>query len=486
MRRLETFAVGLLSSCALLHPAASQAHELPKGTGLVWQESAPADAEPIVITNRGLVAEVGDGFRIRCNEAYGVSTAVVPFLQIGSDGAWIIGTPEMVARSTDRACTLSPTLEQRISGTGLIGHTLQASTPLTLLVSVLDPDAVTEAQGSQLLHSSDEGMTWSQRLMNPEGELFVELVSAPSRTQRLYATGYRVDSDAGLARNLFARSDDGGASFIRHEIDARIDLLAVDPTNPDVVFATQNVEGSNELIELIRSGDAGETFSVVSGLQSTRITSFTATADGSSLWLGTDEGLFRSADHGISFVREHSDYSFVSCLAYRAGKLWMCAFKDLGVEGVWFKEDAAPTFSEFLTFDDVVKPMACEGDGADEVCRVPWHDWLIEIFPDGLRDAGMVEPDAGPDAGGVVDVDAGSETKAPSGGCTCTAVPKRAPSHWGLLPGALCVLWLLRRRGRSIQSSLSSRAGPGARGKRGTEYSIFVKRPRGPAALNED
>lgn len=393
-RRPEIFAAGFAWVCALL-PAVADAHELPKGIGLSWQEGASADAEPVVISNRGLVVREGESFRIRCNEAYGVSTAVVPFVQVAQDGSWIIGTPEMVARSSDHACTLTPTLEQKVAGTGLGGFAVQTSSPSSVLVSTLDPESLTEAR-SQLLWSDDDAVSWSRRYDNAEGELFSALLTAPSRPERVYATGFLIHLDR-PADNLFARSDDGGETFTRRDPDSRLGLVGVDPSNPDVVFAFEATEGTDATVRLLRSTDAGDSFVVVPGMELTRLAAFAGSPDGSVLWVGADEGLFRSTDHGVTFSREQPDYSFVSCLAYRAGKLWMCASQYPGIDGVWTQDENAPAFTEFLTFDDVVKPMACSGDGADEVCAVPWLDWLIEVFPDGppAADAGALDPDAG-------------------------------------------------------------------------------------------
>jgi len=457
LRRPETFAAGLVWVCALV-PSAANAHELPKGIGLVWQEGAAADALPVVVTNRGLVAKDGGIFRIRCNEAYGITTAVVPFLEVASDGTWILGTPEMVARSSDHACTLTTTLEQRVSGTGLNGYALQATTPPTVLVSVLDPERLTEERGSRVLQSGDAGRSWTQRFDNADGELFSSLLTAPTHPERVYAIGFLVNPDAGPAQDLFARSDDYGATFTRHELTDRLALIAVDPSDPDIVFASANVPDSLELIELVRSTDGGDTFAPV-GLQSPRFSAFTWTPDGSSLWVGADEGLFRSRDHGATFTREQPDYTFVSCLTYRAGKLWMCAAKDPGIEGVFSKDDAAAEFTEFLTFDDVVKPMGCEDDGADEVCRVPWIDWLIEIFPNGppdnitgmsdagARDAG-VELDGGIDAGAEADADA-TAAKRKSGGCSVGA-SRDGGWEWLALGSLLSLVCLrVRRRART-------------------------------------
>ena len=79
-----------------------------------------------MLSNRGLLFPADAGteppYRLRCSEAYGASTAVVPALVVKpADHTLVIATPEMVAASDDQGCSWRPSFERRLSGTGLGG-----------------------------------------------------------------------------------------------------------------------------------------------------------------------------------------------------------------------------------------------------------------------------------------------------------------------------------------------------------------------------
>jgi hypothetical protein len=116
--------------------------------------------------------------------------------------------------------------------------------------------------GGGLFRSSDFGLTWTELWARglpepPFGRIGVA-VAAGQQGRRVYAL-VDADKDAGLYR-----SDDGGESFRLVGRDPRIRSrawyfgdLAVDPTNPDVVYAPN--------VALYRSDDGGATFEAWKG-----------------------------------------------------------------------------------------------------------------------------------------------------------------------------------------------------------------------------
>ena len=100
-------------------------------------------------------------------------------------------------------------------------------------------------------------------------------------------------------------------------------------------------------------------------------------------------------------------------------------------------------FEQAMVFTDVRENKACGEQ--DSVCRVPWLDWKIEIFPDGLPGEGGVE-DAGADAGD----DAGSSMGSHGDdGCGCHVPGRSKAPQRGLLGlWFLLAAWSLVRRRR--------------------------------------
>jgi photosystem II stability/assembly factor-like uncharacterized protein len=151
--------------------------------------------------------------------------------------------------------------------------------------------------GSGLYKSTDGGDTWKEIKGNglPAQPGRIGLAIAPSRPQRVYAM---IDADQG---GLY-RSDDGGATWTRTSDDVRIwgrgwyfGGIAVEPRNPDVVFACNTA--------LYRSEDGGKTFVPVRGAP--------GGDDYHELWidpqqperriLGTDQGTIVSTNGGATW-----------------------------------------------------------------------------------------------------------------------------------------------------------------------------------------
>jgi hypothetical protein len=417
----------------MFSPSEVNAHELPRGLGLAWHDSAPA-ALPIVLTNRGLIFAEGGGLALRCAEAYGATVAERPHLVAEAGGTGIlVVTPLSVQWTDDRACTLE-------SSEGIAddyyGGFAEAPDGMNLLVSTLAPDAV-----SRVLASADGGRSWTTRSENRTHEVFTELAMAPSDPQRVYASGTRVDREAQTLTELWASSTDGGAHFDVIDLVRDRSVLAVHPQNPAIVFATQPTDDLAPTYRLLRSEDSGASFvTVLDGLSS--VSGPVATDGGSVLWIGVGRngGLFRSTDGGIVFTRVYEALREVHCLHERQGKLWVCGNHAPNVDGVWSSSDGAQTFEQVLTFPEVSEPVACGAD--DSICNVPWHDWVVELLPPPMSDAGVADAGAVlplPDAGSAgVDATAPDEPATPphekrGGGCQT----RPGDGHGGWL--ALCI-----------------------------------------------
>ena len=107
-----------------------------------------------------------------------------------------------------------------------------------------------QGTGGGLFKSSDGGSTWKPLAAGlPKDLAQINIAIAPSAPRRLYATvGTTAPGEYSSAEGLgFFRSDDGGENWARVTQDPRpalrigggdLPVVRVDPTNPDVVYAT--------------------------------------------------------------------------------------------------------------------------------------------------------------------------------------------------------------------------------------------------------
>lgn len=446
---------------ALALPANASAHELPKGVELLWPPGSAKDALPVVLTNRGLIFPVegsdAHAFELRCNEAYGATTAEVPGVSFDASGEHLVlVTSTSVGLTADQGCTFQHTLERTDIEDVLGSFVVRNSEPPEFFLATQDP-----TRQSKVMSSRDFGQTWDVSFTNAAGELFTELRAAPSDANRMYATGYhfeRTETQISLD-DIWARSDDGGKNFVSVILPKQLRIVGIHPTDADVIFAREWVDNRQTSLRLLRSEDGGANFTEILTAQGDLV--LTGTPDGGTLWLGSsyEGGLFRSVDGGKSFEQIWPELIEVDCIVFREDTLYLCANRE-GVDGIWKLSDGADALEAVLVFEQVTRAVVCENAAAASVCRVPWLDWQIEILPppESEIDAGLGsdagepdEPDA--DAG----IDSGVEIPEPpakktSDGCGCSLLGKSgaADSSASLLFGALCALSLVRRlrRGR--------------------------------------
>jgi hypothetical protein len=272
---------------------------------------------------------------------------------------------------------------------------------------------------------------------------------APSDANRLYASSlHSGDSGAGSYRLL--ASADGGRTFratpvTLNDSEVSLSVLAVDPSAEDRVFVRTAASDPSLSERLLRSDDGGTTLvEVLSGLGPTVIE---ASPDGSTLWLGTQEGVYRSTDHGVTFTRlDGAGVTQVACLEYHAGGLYACGLS--GNEyGVLESTDDGASFSFYLRFPQVTAPLACPtGSTTGDACITRFEDWSLEqglLKPGngGAADSGASVTNGGAANGGAANAgtaNAGASTggtasggAANSGGASGGAVPNEHPTKSG-------------------------------------------------------
>lgn len=205
----------------------------------------------------------------------------------------------------------------------VVGAGLQAlENPILLIVAPTDPDTVYIADfltGTYVSH--DGGLT------------FARLDNAPDFPLRVVPSP-NVDGTLFVTADATYRSVDGGATFER-VLDAFVSDLALDPLDGFVLYAAAGLAG------LFRSEDNGKTFTPFSGFPADQLGSIganaigiQATKKGSTFYLNTGHGNFRSDDGARTFVPIERGYrgAQVGDLAFdSAGRLLVPVFNSAGL-----------------------------------------------------------------------------------------------------------------------------------------------------------
>jgi photosystem II stability/assembly factor-like uncharacterized protein len=163
---------------------------------------------------------------------------------------------------------------------------LSGGHPAAIVVHPSNPNIVFVAGQHGLTRSRDGGRTWSTTVADTTA-----VVIDPKRPERLLTASWY----GGLWRSL-----DGGATWtlISGTDFLRVGALAVDPKNPDLVLASSAYEEG-----LLRSTDFGNHWAPsdvgIDGI----IRGLSFSSNGSEAVAVGDSGVFRSTDHGRTWVR---------------------------------------------------------------------------------------------------------------------------------------------------------------------------------------
>lgn len=148
--------------------------------------------------------------------------------------------------------------------TGIFASQVEIGPTGTAYFSAADP------MDPKIYRSIDDGASF-QSISSP-GQLndwWDSLIVAPSDPMRVYLTGYRLASGAPKTFLLF-RSVDGGTNFaamstagLTTSNNSAIDIVAVDPVNPDIIYAHITFDAGNAGDSIYKSTDAGETWTKI-------------------------------------------------------------------------------------------------------------------------------------------------------------------------------------------------------------------------------
>lgn len=384
---------------------------------------------------------------------------VDPSVEINANGEVVVGF-EVGAHALTDGCD-SPNLGS-VSGREITDLT---STPDG---NVLYASESTTGMPSFLLRA-DATLSFRRMGAGLDRLRFVTVEVAPSRPDRVYATGY--DTTPSQTPRI-VRSDDGGATLRGLSPDQslgdRAFVSGVDPTNPDVlylrvldVFATR----------LLRSADGGTHYDVVARLPDPML-GFAVSDDGATVWYGSaEDGLYRSTDRGLHFAQVSTIP--VLGLRFHGGALWVVTDWISQPFALGRSMDGGEHVEGVLRFEDVIGPPVCASPSeGTEICTTRWEAFRPAIEPPRRPDAGarvdvtaVTDVAAADDRPAPVDVpappmDAGATPRdagviappaGPTCGCRVGARPPAVGAPWAL---GLVALALLRRRRVSIATQL--------------------------------
>ena len=340
----------------------------------------PGDSSPVIglQTTFGYVfsSDAGKTWQLRCEEAIGFDSTEV----------W---DPPLVLTGT-RAIAGLP-LGLSVAGTSYCGFDRAASVPEEPIV-----DLASDTEGQKIVVAlgpigapngvmlSDDGGTTFRKGWSLADFLILTVDFAPTRTQRLYASGI-VNGNIGA---LF-RSDDGGATFVEASRafgpQAFVFISAVDPQNPDVLYVRVDLPTGTVLS---RSDDGGATFRELKRTPN-RMTGFAISRDGKTLWIGSpgdlpDNGVFRSTDLGATWQPMSGGHT-VLCLRHHDGILYMCTPPEMnGGIALACSSNGGESFNPVLTWADLAGPESCPtGSPGRDLCDPSWAELRSRLIPDG-------------------------------------------------------------------------------------------------------
>jgi MYXO-CTERM domain-containing protein len=469
------YAALLALLCAVpLVPAVARAHGRQPSLGQIAFD--PSDPQHLVI--RGTWAfltsrDDGAHYTWTCALAVGYDRTIEdPRVAVLASGRVLAGTFDGLSRSDPSGCSYELVTDPAVAGLLVIDVVRDPAVPSSVWVATSPGD-----RPNTILFSTDEGATFETRGSFPMGTLIERVVVAPSDPSRVYVSGVTLRTTSDPRRGYVWRSTDGGRTFMATEIplidvdrtdygERNVHVMAVDPTNPDVVFARTVRRTTDNMVErLLRSEDGGATFHEVAAMG--EITGVVVSDDGTHVWAGswyaTDAsmgvvgGLHRSDDRGQTFSALDPTLA-VRCLAYRTGELWVCTDDVAGPFALGRSTDLGQTLTPLWTFSDATNDVGCGTcSQVGTLCPAYWPDVEFDLgLPTSTTDALPPDPDASipascTDGGGELDAafDAGIDAAsgpAPRANCGCSAASRTTPG-WSWMLAAL-VLLARRRRPR--------------------------------------
>ncbi len=382
---MRSVAVAAVAVATLMVPAPAIGNgRAPITNGVQFR---PGDSHSLYVrTTFGLLVSHDDGcsFRWICEQNIGYGGTFDPKYQIAADGTIFATTFTGLRVSRDGGCSFTTATSDAPAGDpGRIADKWIDAIDIgpTGDVWVATADS---GRPNNVYRSTDNGVTFEPRGMLSQTIWWKSLAIAPSRAQRIYATGYQVAGamlETGPAPPTahFEITDDDGDHWTESPLAGvafgstpLVYAIGIDPANPDVVFMSSSGANPPTGDKLYRSTDGGMTWSEV--LPTTGPILDLAIARSGNVVVATlGGGSFQSTDGGAVFSPMTSPPE-LACIGQRddgelfgCGANWQPDFKALA------KSVDGETWDKVFRFVELAGPLECDaGTGQHDVCEPQW------------------------------------------------------------------------------------------------------------------
>ena len=431
--------------CALVSGAPAVAHSPPQIDDVLWT----ADGSMVLVTNRGLVFERQEGadrsWALLCGAAFGVQVDERFEVAALADGRLFAATSHGLIESNDNGCSWS-----------VVQGTEQAFA--TSLVRDASGDrlfvALAAVGQSRIERSDDGGAQWRPVMMVSDLDIILQLAIAPSDRERIYASGYRLESEGQSPRqHVLYRSSDAGETWEMSQLPVSLGVpqgqllvSAIHPQDPDrVLLAFASDHDSDTPLALLLSEDGGRTFAVQAMPMGLSDASFDRAGD---LWIASDEGLqYIAAGADLQSI---GDAQLMTSLTLHDGQLYVSGHYNgfSPVQAGLGVLQAGGVFTTLVRFVDIKEPAACPvGSSAATACAALWYDWQSEV----LVGLGELSPDALAlqptplQPGWSAAIAPSADAEVTTSGCTVGSSGSRRSLVVIFVEVMLCGLWVWRR-----------------------------------------
>ena len=367
-RLIRTLSATLVAALSAAPSPAGANGRFPNANLVVVGPGARSDVMLLQLTfGLAISRDQGRSWRWICEDAFAMPSGWDPPLAIGADGTAILAMLDGMRTSPTTCAWGHPTGDPNLP-TRDLAHD---ATGRTIVAGVGTPG---DANGVYV--SNDSGHTWTRGGFIDD--LVLDTVEvAPSMPSRVYVTGKIRGTMAALYR-----SDDGGMRFreMTRDFTGGSDayLAAVDPTDPDVVYA-RSFLGLETF--LLKSTDGGARFTRV-GSTPDRMTGFALSDDGQTVWIGANDpaiGIQRSV-RGGPFARVRGSIP-VRCMRYHAGVLYVCANESTEGYALGCSTDGGDRIAPLFAMRAISGVTLCPaGTAAHDRCEPLWTAQRTALF----------------------------------------------------------------------------------------------------------
>jgi photosystem II stability/assembly factor-like uncharacterized protein len=380
-RALGVVAAAVFSASLLASGSAHANGRFPASNQLLV---APNDANRLWLrATQGLLTSPDGGctWQHVCERAFGVEGEQDPPLSVTSTGSLIAAVFNGVYVSPDVGCTW-----QRPQTADLNRFAVDVTLEKNDLSKALILISAGREQGgnlNQVWRSADEGATWSKLGADLDPALRLDTIDpAPSDPAQVFMTAQYQSETGEEDVGLLLHSTDGGVTWTERPISGTDSewvafLSAVHPQDPNKLYVRVRgpvvTRGEDRYVEnrLLYSADAGRTWTEILNRPADML-GFALSPDGSTVLVGLGDsralgglrpvnrealGIYRASTSDHQFTRVHEGH--VGCLTWAANGVYVCTSEFYQGFELGLSKDEGRTVSAVMHLAGIKEPLAC-------------------------------------------------------------------------------------------------------------------------------